>query len=81
MLSCRTELHISIYWARKREQLLSDIHRALCPGGALILAEKIVQEHPNAGYSQRATLTSNAPMGTPNWRFLANVRRSKYSDP
>ena len=28
----------------KREQLLSEIHRALCPGGALILAEKIVQE-------------------------------------
>lgn len=28
----------------KREQLLSDIHCALCPGGALILAEKIVQE-------------------------------------
>ena len=28
----------------KREQLLSDIHRALCPGGALILAEKIMQE-------------------------------------
>ena len=28
----------------KREQLLSDIHRALCPGGALILAEKVVQE-------------------------------------
>ena len=32
----------------KREQLLSDIHRALCPGGALILAEKIVQEHPKS---------------------------------
>ena len=28
----------------KREQLLSDIHRALCPGGALILAENVVQE-------------------------------------
>lgn len=28
----------------KREQLLNNIHRALCPGGALILAEKIVQE-------------------------------------
>jgi len=28
----------------KRKQLLSDIHQALCPGGALILAEKIVQE-------------------------------------
>jgi tRNA (cmo5U34)-methyltransferase len=28
----------------KREKLLSDIHNALCPGGALILAEKIVQE-------------------------------------
>jgi len=27
----------------KREQLLSDINQALCPGGALILAEKIVQ--------------------------------------
>ena len=28
----------------KREKLLSDIRNALCPGGALILAEKIVQE-------------------------------------
>ena len=28
----------------KRERLLSDIHRVLSPGGALILAEKIVQE-------------------------------------
>jgi tRNA (cmo5U34)-methyltransferase len=28
----------------KREQLLNNIQRALCPGGALILAEKIVQE-------------------------------------
>jgi len=28
----------------KREKLLADIHHALCPGGALILAEKIVQE-------------------------------------
>jgi len=28
----------------QREKLLSDIHHALCPGGALILAEKIIQE-------------------------------------
>ena len=28
----------------KREKLLRDIHQALCPGGALILAEKIIQE-------------------------------------
>ena len=28
----------------KREQLLSEIHGALCPRGALILAEKIVEE-------------------------------------
>ena len=28
----------------KREKLLADIHHALCPGGALILAEKVVHE-------------------------------------